>query len=203
METQDIIEKEDTWAAVAAASRLLNKLLMHEQIRAAIDCRGLSLLLAKVLKTDIPLHVKDWVSACLLNLDRLVGVTTIVSIPIELEVIVHDTIPRLVNEIGTSFDPGVQERAAIQLHELVSHGVEEYVAAISNAGGIFPLVELLEKGTPKAREAALSVLYNLGTNEENHPALIRAGVVTSLQRMVRSEFPQWKLALYLLRALPT
>lgn len=203
LDTQDVIEREMTWAAIAAASRLLNKLLVYEKVRASIDCRSLALPLASVLKSDIPLHVKDWVSACLLNLDRLVGITTNVNIPIESEVTIHDKIPRLVDEIGTSLDPDVQERAVIQLHDLVSQGIEGYVAAISNAGGIFPLVELLDKGTPKAREASLSVLYNIGTNEENHPALIRAGAVTYLQRIIRSENPQWMLALYLLRVLPT
>ncbi|MCO5584465.1 hypothetical protein L7F22_038393 [Adiantum nelumboides] len=202
LETSGIVELEETWAAVAAASRLLNKLLMHKNVREIVDCKGFTLLLAQTLKSDVPYHVKDWLSASLLNLDRLIGITTNVNIPLEFEVIVHDKIPRLVNQMENIIDAVAQEEAAIQLHDFVSQGIEGYVAAISNAGGIFPLVELLENGTPKAREAALSVLYSLGTNEENHPALIRAGVVAPLQRIVRTEFSQWKLALYLLRALP-
>ena len=168
-----------------------------------MDCKALAVLLADVLKSEMPLHVKDWVSSCLLSLDRLEGLTTNVKVPIEVEVIIHDKIPRLVDEIRSSLYPEVQERGAIELHDFVSQGVDAYVAAISNVGGIFPLVELLDKGTPKAKEASLSILYSIGTNEDNHSALIRAGVVKHLQRIVRSGSPQWMLALYLLRSLPT
>ncbi|KAH6558810.1 hypothetical protein KP509_1Z044100 [Ceratopteris richardii] len=200
---QDVVKWEETWVAVAAGSRLLNKILMHRKVREVADCKGFALLLADVLKSDAPFHVKDWISATLLSLDRLVGITTNANISVEFEVIIHDKIPKLVDEIGSAIDAEIQEAAVIQLRDLVSRGIEGYVAAVSNSGGIFPLVELLKSGTPKAREAALAVLYSLGANEENHLALIRAGVVTPLQRIVQSECPQWTLALYLLRTLPT
>lgn len=200
---EDIVKKEEMWAALSASSRLLHKLLRYEKVRALIDCKGLAVLLAGVLKTEMPLHVKDWVSSCLLSLDRFEGLKSNLKIPIESEVIIHDKIPRLLDEIRSSSYPEVQERGAIELYDLVSQGVDAYVAAISNMGGIFPLVGILDHGTPKAKEASLSILYSIGTNEENHSALIRAGITRHLQKIVRSGSSQWMLALYLLRALPT
>lgn len=201
-DTQSIIQREESWAAVVAVCRLLNKLLTFDRVRNSIDCKSFALSLAKVLKSDMPLHVKDWASACLLKLDRVVGISTNVSIPLELEINLHDRIPRLIEEAGTSSDSVVQEKAVMQLRDLVLQGVEDYVVAISDLGGIFPLVDLLDKGTPMARVAALSVLYSIGMNEENHPALLRAGAVAHLQRIVRTGSPQWMLALDLLRVLP-
>lgn len=170
-----------------------------------------SVLLSILQAPTTPAYVKNWVSPCLWRLQQ--RVTDKGSLPIGLEITVHDRIPRLVEEIGapsesissdaTSAALDLQEAAVLELQDLVSQGVGAYSAAISSSGGIFPLVNLLENSTPKASSAALAVLYNLGMDEENHVAMLAAGVVPALQRLVKRGIPDWKLALYLLRTLPT
>jgi hypothetical protein len=43
----------------------------------------------------------------------------------------------------------------------------------------------------------------LGMDSENHPAMLAAKIIPCLKRLVKTGAPEWKLALYLLRALPT
>lgn len=206
------LSNTDTWALIVAASKLLDGLVKHDMVMATRDIDQISSVLLSILQSPAtPADVKNWVSPCLWRLQQRVTIKG--CLPIGLEITVHDRIPRLVEEIGApseSIAPidtpaalDLQESAVLELQDLVSQGVGAYSAAISSSGGIFPLVNLLDNGTPKARSAALAVLYNLGMDEENHVAMLAAGVVPALQRLVKRGVPDWKLALYLLRTLPT
>lgn len=193
-------EKEEIWSAMGAASRLLIKLLGFEGICNSIECEHFVCVLRGILKSTIPLNVKDWVAACLLKLG-LVGMASDLSFPINLEVTLHDTIPKLIEGVGVMSPPTTREKSVVELHNIVSQGVVDYAVAIANRGAIFPLVNLLDEGSERAQEAALAILYNLGMNDENHPAIVAAGAIPHLERLVRLERSEWKLALYLLRAL--
>lgn len=193
-------EKEEIWSAMGAASRLLIKLLGFEGICNSIECEHFVCVLRGILKSTIPLNVKDWVAACLLKLG-LVGMASDLSFPINLEVTLHDTIPKLIEGVGVMSPPTTREKSVVELHNIVSQGVVDYAVAIANSGAIFPLVNLLDEGSERAQEAALAILYNLGMNDENHPAIVAAGAIPHLERLVRLERSEWKLALYLLRAL--
>jgi hypothetical protein len=78
----------------------------------------------------------------------------------------------------------------------------EYTRAVATAGGIFPLVKMIEESEGDVLEASLAVLYNLSMDPENHPAIIAAGAVPILKRIVNVESPHWNRALQLLRTLP-
>ncbi|KAG0603894.1 hypothetical protein M758_10G128700 [Ceratodon purpureus] len=206
------LSNTDTWTLMVAASKLLEGLVKHDTVVGTIDIDQISSVLLSILQAPTtPAYVKNWVSPCLWRLQQRVSDKG--SLPIGLEITIHDRIPRLVEEIGalsesissdaTSAVLDLQEAAVLELQDLVSQGVGAYSAAISSSGGIFPLVNLLENSTPKASSAALAVLYNLGMDEENHAAMLAAGVVPALQRLVKRGIPDWKLALYLLRTLPT
>ncbi|KAJ7543007.1 hypothetical protein O6H91_09G021900 [Diphasiastrum complanatum] len=195
-------KNQDTWLAVSASSRLLEKLLRFPGTAKFLNIPYLVEVLKRILRAETPLHVKDWASACLLRLSRNAISATEIQVPVDLEVTVHDIIPRLVEEIRV-LSAEVQERAVLQLRDLVTEGIQDYAAAVANSGGIFPLVQVLHKGTPTARAATVSILYSLSMNDENHPAILAAGAVPFLERVVRTEAVEWKLALYLLRALPT
>lgn len=73
--------------------------------------------------------------------------------------------------------------------------------AIISLGVVNPLVKLIEEGSEIGVEASLAILYSLSMDSENHAALIAAGAVPSLRRIVLSEKPQWQRALHLLRSL--
>lgn len=195
-----IISKEDGYMLIGAASRLLEKLARYEKVNTSIFVP----LFTNVLQSQAPLRVKDWVSACLLKLEQVSeGRGYQIEVPLDLEVTIHDTIPWLVTEIGEDFSPTVRERAVMHLRHLMSQGRSTYAAAIANSGGIFPLVSLLKAGSSDARDAAIAILYNLSMNEDNHPAIMAAGAVPCLVELIRRGVPEWKLALYLLRALPS
>ena len=59
-----------------------------------------------------------------------------------------------------------------------------------------------EEGDGDALEASLAILYNLSMDPENHPAIIAAGAVPLLKRIVVAESSHWNRALQLLRTLP-
>ena len=65
------------------------------------------------------------------------------------------------------------------------------------------LVKVIEEGSERAVEAALAILYNISIDSENHSAIIAAGAIPTLRRIVLSQGPQWTRALHLLRTLPT
>ncbi|KAF5202427.1 Arm repeat superfamily protein [Thalictrum thalictroides] len=189
--------------AISAASRLLTKLLDIEQYRHSIKSTRLKQKLRKVLMSNIPLHSKDWVAACLIKLESAVGSQLDPENLINKDITLYETIPRLVEQIRTSFSPEAQEAAVIELNAIISTGVVDFTRAVADKGGIFPLVKMIEKGSRKAVEVSLAILFNLSMDNENHSAMIAAGAVPALRRIVLSQGPQWMLALRLLRTLPT
>jgi hypothetical protein len=120
-----------------------------------------------------------------------------------VEVTLYEKIPRLVDQIKTSFSLEAQENAVVELNRIVSEGVVDSTAAIISEGVVYPLVKLIEEGSAKGVEASLTILYNLSMDSENHAALVAAGAVPALKRIVLSEKPQWQKALHLLRSLQT
>ncbi|KAJ8770091.1 hypothetical protein K2173_010136 [Erythroxylum novogranatense] len=195
------LQTEEAGLAVSAASRLLTKLLDFEQFRNAINSSYFSTLLRQILKSSIPLHYKDWVAACLAKLGSYSSNVESES-PINMEVILYETIPRLIEQM-TSFSIEAQEAAVVELSRIISEGVVDATTTVASEGAIYPLVRLVEGGSERAVEAALSILYNLSMDNENHSAILAAGAVPVLRRIILAEKPQWKRALHLLRTLPT
>lgn len=196
------IELEEAGLAISAASRLLTRLLDSKQFCEKINLSHFIDTLRKILKSHIPLRSKDWVAACLVKLSSLSGYDTN-SNPINVEVTLYDTIPRLVEQIKTSFSLEAQEKAAVELSRIVSEGVVDSTGAIISEGAVYSLVKLIEEGSERGIEASLKILYNLSMDSDNHSALLAAGAVPALRRIVLSEKPQWQRALHLLRSLET
>ncbi|KAL5071014.1 hypothetical protein RYX36_021901 [Vicia faba] len=194
------IKLEEAGLAISAASRLLTRLLDSQQFRNKINFSSFIDTLRKILKSNIPLRSKDWVAACLVKLSSLSGHDTS-SNPINVEVTLYETIPRLVEQIKTSSSLEAQENAVVELNRIVSEGVVDSTGAIISLGAVNPLVKLIEEGSEIGVEASLTILYNLSMDSENHAALVAAGAVPSLRRIVLSEKPQWQRALHLLRSL--
>nr|GMD29397.1 uncharacterized protein LOC109156869 isoform X1 [Ipomoea batatas] len=90
------LEIDEAGYVISAASRLLTKLLDFEHFRRTIDAYHFTKLLRGVLKSDIPLFHKDWVAACLFKLSSLFGPYSGFENPINMEVTLYETIPRLV-----------------------------------------------------------------------------------------------------------
>ncbi|KAL5763221.1 hypothetical protein ACOSP7_019485 [Xanthoceras sorbifolium] len=197
------LEIEEAGLAISAASRLLTKLLDSKQFSQTINSAHFTKLLRKILKSNVPLHYKDWVAACLVKLSCLSGPNVDFDNPINMEVTIYETIPRLIEQMKSSFSPEAQEAAAVELNRIISEGVVDSTRAIASKGGIFSLVKLIEEGSERAVEAGLAILYNLSMDSENHLAIIAAGAVPALRRIVLSQRPQWTRALRLLRNLPT
>ncbi|KAJ8447676.1 hypothetical protein Cgig2_031730 [Carnegiea gigantea] len=195
----DYARLEDAGLAISAASRLVTRLLDYEHFRDTIDSSRFTTLLRQILKSDIPVHYKDWVAACLVKLNSISGPF---ENPITTEITLHETIPRLIEQIKTSFSSKAQEAAVVELNRIISEDVVGATQAVAVQGGIFPLVKLLEEGSDRAVEAGLAVLYNLSMDNENHPAILAAGAAPILRRIVLSGRPQWMKALRLLRNLP-
>ncbi|KAK1322331.1 hypothetical protein QJS10_CPA03g00692 [Acorus calamus] len=199
----DLVEAEEAGQAIAAASRLLTKLLNSEQFNRAADLAEFTLLLRRVLKSGIPLHSKDWVAACLVKLQSVAGSDINPEASIDMEVTVYETIPRLVEQMKNSFSLDSREAAVIELNSIFSRGVLECCRAVAAEGGIPSLVKLVDEGSVSAQEASLAILYNLSMDDENHPAIISARAIPVLRRIILSEGPQMSRALRLLRTLPT
>lgn len=193
---------EESGSAIAATSKLLTKLLDYEIFHHNVDPTRFVSLLRNILKSEIPLRAKDWVAACLVKIESLVRSDTETEYPIDMEVTIYETIPRLIEQVRTSFSEELQEAAVVELNTIISKGVAECTWAVVSAGGIPLLVKLIEEGGIAA-EASLAILYNISMDIENHPAIVSAGAVPVLKRVVLSERPQWTLALRLLRTLPT
>ncbi|KAL2322748.1 hypothetical protein Fmac_027127 [Flemingia macrophylla] len=161
--------------------------------------KHMQLNLKKLVVTDkatplssIPLHSKDWVAACLVKLSSLSG--SIVSLyPINMEVTLYETI--------LPFPPETQETAVVELNRIISEGVVDSTEAIVSDEAIYSLVNLIEEGSDRAGEESLAILYNLSMDSENHSALVAAGAVQVLKRIVLSNRPHWERALLLLRIL--
>ncbi|KAK6931605.1 Armadillo [Dillenia turbinata] len=197
------VELEEAGLAISAASRLLTKLLEFEQFRISINASHLMKLLRKILMSNMPLENKGWVAASLVRLSSVSAPNIDFENPINLEVTLYETIPRLIEQIEDSFSPEAQEAAVIELNRIVSEGLVDSTRAVAAQGGISPLVKLVEEGSDRAVEASLSILYNLSMDDENHAAILAAGAVPALRRLVLSQRPQWMRALRLLRTLPT
>ncbi|KAK7273873.1 hypothetical protein RIF29_14937 [Crotalaria pallida] len=198
-----VVELEEAGLAISAASRLMTRLLDSEEFRRKINSSHFIGLLLEILRSSsIPLHNKDWVAACLVKLSSVSGYNTNFN-PIDVEVTIHETIPRLIEQIKTSFSQEAQEAAVVELNRIISEGVVDSTGAIISEGAIYPLVKLIQEGSEKAVEASLSILYNLSMDSENHSALVAAGVVSALRRIVLANRPHWERALHLLRSLQT
>lgn len=195
----DYARLEEAGLAISSSSRLLTRLLDYQQFHDTIDSNHFTTLLRRILKSNIPIHYKDWVAACLVKLSSISGPF---ENPITTEITLYETIPRLIEQIKTSFSPDAQEAAVVELNRIISEDVLGATREVASQGGILPLVKLIEDGSERAVEAGLSVLYSLSMESENHPALLAAGVVPVLRRIVLSERPQWMKALRLLRNLP-
>lgn len=197
-----LLKLEEAGLTISAASRLLTKLLDSESFRQTIDTAVFIELVRKILRSSLPLHYKDWVAACLVKLTALSSPSQSLNNPINLEVTLYKTIPSLVEQMSFSSSPETKEAAVLELNKIVSEGVPESIQTLASQGGIEPLVKLLEERNERCVEASLSVLYNLTMDSENHTAIIRAGAVPVLRRIVMSQRPQWEKALRLLRNLP-
>ncbi|XP_051207615.1 uncharacterized protein [Lolium perenne] len=188
--------------AVAATLRLLTKLLNFDIFVLSINTVKIVILLRSMLKSNIPLHSKDWITECLVKLESRDGLVDRSFGGIGMEITIYHTIPRLVEQLMTSFSFEKKRKAVIELNRIISGGVVEYTRAVATAGVIFPLVKMLEESEGDVLEASLAVLYNLSMDPENHPAIIAAGAVPLLKRIVHVGSPHWNHALQLLRALP-
>nr|VDD56588.1 unnamed protein product [Brassica oleracea] len=197
-----LLELEEAGLTISAASRLLTKLLDSESFRQTLDVTLFSELLRKILRSNLPLHYKDWVASCLVKLTSLSSPSSSLNNPVNVEVTLYKTIPSLVEQMSFSSTPEAKEAAVLELNKIVSEGVPEATQALASHGGVEPLVKLLEERNERCVEASLSVLYNLSMDSENHTAIIRAGAVPVLRRIVMSQRPQWEKALRLLRDLP-
>ncbi|KAG6707757.1 hypothetical protein I3842_06G048100 [Carya illinoinensis] len=196
------LEVEEAGLAISATSRLLTKLLDSQQFRQNMNSSHFTKLLREILKSNIPLHRKDWVAASLVKLSSLSGGNSDFENPINMEVTLYETIPRLIEQMKSSLSLEAQEAAVMELNRIISEGLVDSTRAIASKGGIFPLVKLIEEGSERAVEASLAILYNLSMDIENHSAIIAAGAVPALRRIILSQRPQWPQALHLLRILP-
>ncbi|KAL8142052.1 hypothetical protein V2J09_015084 [Rumex salicifolius] len=190
---------EEAGLAVSAASRLLTKLLDSDSFRSTINTAQLKNSLRRLLKSDIPLQYKEWVAASLIKLSPP---HLPLENPITAEITLYETIPRLIDQIKNAPSQETQETAVLELNQIVSEGVVDATSVVAAQDGIPPLVKLVESGTDKAVEASLAILYNLSMDRENHVAILAAGTVHSLRRVVALQRPHWQRALRLLRALP-
>ncbi|XP_066348497.1 uncharacterized protein [Miscanthus floridulus] len=201
-ETPSAVIKELS-EAVSAAVRLLTKLLNFDLFIRSINSEKITSLLRRMLKSSFPLQSKDCLAACLLKLESRAGLSGDHGVSnIDMEITIYQTIPRLVEQMMNSLKFENKRSAVIELNKIISGGVLEYTRALADAGGIFPLVKMLEEGDGDALEAVLAILYNLSMDPENHPAIIAAGAVPLLKRIVLMEGPQWSSAIQLLRTLP-
>ncbi|KAG6579255.1 U-box domain-containing protein 12, partial [Cucurbita argyrosperma subsp. sororia] len=197
------LEVEEAGLAISAASRLLTKLMDSEKFCNKINAARFTESLRRILKLDIPVQHKDWIAACLIKVSSVAAPSIDSGDPIDMEVALYETIPRLIQQMKSSLSKEVQESTVVELNRIVSEGMVDATRAVASKGGIFPLVKLIDEGSERAREAALAVLYNLSMDTENHPAILAAGAVPALRRIVLSQRVQWQQALYLLRTLPT
>ncbi|KAM7271261.1 hypothetical protein ACFE04_030475 [Oxalis oulophora] len=196
------LQVEESGHAISAVSRLLTKLLDSNKFSQNINTTHFTKLLRKILKSAIPLQNKDWVAACLVKLSSLSGPNLDSTNPINVEVTLYETVPRLLEEIKSSYYPESREAAVVELNRIISEGIVDSTRAIASEQGIYPLVKLVEEGTERAIEASLAILYNLSMDSENHSTIISAGAVPVLKRIVLSQRPHWTRALRLLRNLP-
>ncbi|KAG8051767.1 hypothetical protein GUJ93_ZPchr0001g31804 [Zizania palustris] len=142
--------------------------------------------------TAVVAQSKDWLGACLIKLQSTAALSGYETVSrVDMEITIYETIPRLVEQMMTSFSFEAKRNAVIELNKIISGGVMECTRAVATAGGIFPLVKMIEEGDGDVLEASLAVLYNLSMDPENHPAIIAAGAVPLLKRIVVAESSHW------------
>lgn len=197
---QHILELEEVGRTVSAASRLLARLLDYDEFRQTTNLKHFVDLLRDLLVSPIPVQHKDWIAACLVKLSSF---SPEVKNPIKVEVTLHEAIPRLLETLENSFSREVQEGAVLELYGIISEGLVDSTRVVASLGGIFLIVKLMEFCSDQALEASLAILYNLSMDSENHAAILAAGAVPILRKIVQSERPGWMRALRLLRTLPT
>ncbi|GBG90248.1 hypothetical protein CBR_g50426 [Chara braunii] len=198
---------DSDWDVMSSVARIVCNVLSVERLRWVVSGTFLEEGLKVLLRSKAPRRVKEHVASALLMIEEFKrgpgwqrnGATLGT---VDIEVAVHDTIPRLIDQLGGTYPKHVRERAVIQLRNLACCGVREYSAAIAQCGGIWPIVRLLRNASPWAREAALLVLCNLASDSGNIPSIIAAGAARRLECIVREGGPEWKIALSLLRSLP-
>ena len=178
----------------------MTRLLDCQHFRDKVNSSNFIGLLRKILKSSIPLHSKDWVAACLVKLSSISSDNPSVD-PITMEVTVYETIPRLIEQIKTSFSLEAQEAAVVELNRIISEEVVDSARAIVSEGAIYSLVKLIEEGSERAIEAGLAILYNLSMEPKNHSLIVAEGAVPVLRRIVLSQRPHWEKALHVLRNL--
>lgn len=199
-----VVELEEAGLAISAASRLLTKLLKFDQFRHSINLTHFTRLLRKTLKSDIPLHNKDWVAACLVKINSFSNpYLDFENDPIITEVVLYKTIPRLIEKLKSSFSQEEKESAVVELNRIVSEGMVDWGKVIASNDGILPLVNMIGEGSDRGVESGLAILYNLSMDNENHSAILAVGAVPILRRIVLSKGPRWMQALQLLRVLPS
>eukprot|EP00897_Mesotaenium_endlicherianum_P008955 jgi/Mesen1/8088/ME000434S07338 len=187
------------WLVVRTAVNIVTKLARLEppRHREALASSGVVPALTSLLRSkSTPLDVKDVVSEAIL---------TVRHVSLDPEVTAYGTIPRLIGQINDDAPPPSRKEAVSVLQNLAAFGRPEYLAAIADFGGIFPLVQLLDDFNQPAREAALTILAKLGENDENHPAMVAAGAPSALEKVIRLRYVEesepWKKALGLLKLL--
>ncbi|KAK4409714.1 Junction plakoglobin [Sesamum angolense] len=127
---------------------------------------------------------------------RLLRAILVSSIPLQNKEWVAACLVKLSTLSGQNSDFENPINMEVTLYETIPR-------AVASEGGIFPLVKMMENGSDRAVEASLAILYNLSMDSENHAAIIAAGAIPVLRKLVLSQRSQWMRALRLLRTLPT
>ena len=116
--------------AVASTLRLLTKLLKFDIFVRSINTVKIVGLLRRMLKLNIPLQSKDWITACLVKLESRDGLVNRSVGGIGMEITIYHTIPRLVEQLMTSFSFEKKRKAVIELNRIISGGMMEYTRAV-------------------------------------------------------------------------
>lgn len=185
---------QGAWRVVRATCRLLARLLIHSSARKLLDIPGLEVALRVLLVSHCPTDVRDLVDVCLRRLEGQV-----VEVDSRGQTVDHAIPTSLFQDITAEGEPERQEAAVLALERATNQGFN--ISAFANDGGIAPLVSLLERGTPRAKEAATHVLHNLATSEDVQSRILGAGALPLLARIGRLGLPGWEDANKLLRTL--
>eukprot|EP00271_Cylindrocystis_brebissonii_P002691 TRINITY_DN13463_c0_g1_i1.p1 TRINITY_DN13463_c0_g1~~TRINITY_DN13463_c0_g1_i1.p1 ORF type:complete len:769 (+),score=185.64 TRINITY_DN13463_c0_g1_i1:82-2307(+) len=188
------------WEAQGAAATLVTKLAEHASLRETLFSSRLKVLLSDLLSSAAPLEIKSLASDSLLLLHGPRAVLT--------KVTSHETILRLAETLlSAEATDSDKEEVAEKLQRLALFGRPEYREAMARAGVVPPLLQLLRAGgvSERVKECVLTVLHFLIEDEENLAVMVSAGAEKILEGAINSKTlrpKNWKLALYILRALP-
>lgn len=110
--------------------RLLTKLLNFDIFVRSISTEKFIALLRIMLKSSTPLQSKDWLAACLVKLESRAGLSGDHAVSsVDMEIAIYETIPRLVEQMMTSFSFENKRIAVIELKKIISGGVMEYTSS--------------------------------------------------------------------------